>query len=1170
MKKPVSTFFLVFFLLFIFSSARAQFTLVYPMEGQVIGPSQTHFIWNRPAGFSEFRLEIYNNQLLTSSFYRSGLLTSDSTSVFGFTPGNAYWWRAVAYDAGGDSITSPVRSFVYFHPSVFAGLRIWLNAENGPNLGSGSSVLSWADISGNSFLFQQSNPSKRPVFNADPSGTATPSVYFNGALKSLAGNITLNATPVLQLFSFHRPAVTSGLGIVYELSPDFTGSPGGMIFYHDVPANTEVIGLNGNVGFDIIAATGVRDSIFFLYNVTFNRGSAGNEVSARINGAPLSASTLFNADNTNTFASDLLSIGARNAGSGLGFRGDLSEMILYENTLSIFQQQLVESYLHDHNSPPVCLGRDVVLDSVFCFTYVFNPPIHEYTAYLWSTGATTPSITVNNYGSYWLRTTDQLGRVSFDTIEFRPRLRLVPDTAVCPSDSVLMDLSSFYGGNQVIFQWYDGSYGNSHYIAAPGTYWVSVTDSSACFSYVDTFQVFQDTFALTASLGPDTALCSGNLLQLDQTAGPGAAYSWSTGSTDSVATVTTTGNYWIQATNILGCTLRDTVFITVLGQAPLVDFDVQAACINSPAIFTDQSSSSNNLQQWNWDFGDNTTSVQQHPTHAYAGLGTYAVRLSVTTDVGCTNDTLIMVTVHDKPTAQFIVSDTCERWGTRLYNQSIANEGSIVATHWDFGDLSTNADTSSQPLPVYSYPAQGIYQPQLIAFNSFGCADTADRIVHIQQGPVANFSYNKECFNDPVQFTNLSSVGSPLVLSSYMWNFTPSDSSVQINPVFTFTAMGSYPVTLLVGADNGCYHRITDTLVIDKYVNAGFLEPEDSVCRYLPYAFMDTSVSVNTTITSWAWRFDDQGNSSAQNPSFAFTEAGWQQVRLIVQSADNCVDSAKQLIFVKTPPVAGFSMNQQVGVPPLDVIFTNTSSPDVQQFQWDLGDGNSSLIPNPVHEYADTGSYNVMLVVTDGLGCSDTAYSSILVARPSYNVLLQGLICTNVNGYMQFATTLLNQSNLPLQEIEWRAGLDNQLQLSETWNGSLNPGQYLPYTFTGQTLITPGTEICCVQAYQVFSALGDSILQETICVPLINEFTVLEPYPNPSSGQTQMYIILPVAQKVELRLADNLGRLIWVNEFNGVQGVNTYTVDMSHLAAGGYHLAVYFQDQCIQKPLIRP
>ncbi|MCS6934042.1 MAG: gliding motility-associated C-terminal domain-containing protein [Chitinophagales bacterium] len=68
---------------------------------------------------------------------------------------------------------------------------------------------------------------------------------------------------------------------------------------------------------------------------------------------------------------------------------------------------------------------------------------------------------------------------------------------------------------------------------------------------------------------------------------------------------------------------------------------------NTTLQFTDISTSSlGSVASWAWNFGDGTTSNQQHPVHTYPGYGTYNVTLTITDITGCTNTYSHPVTIN--------------------------------------------------------------------------------------------------------------------------------------------------------------------------------------------------------------------------------------------------------------------------------------------------------------------------------------------------------------------------------------------------------------------------------------------------------------------------------------------------------------------------------------------
>ncbi|MFK7845850.1 MAG: FG-GAP-like repeat-containing protein [Rhodothermales bacterium] len=66
------------------------------------------------------------------------------------------------------------------------------------------------------------------------------------------------------------------------------------------------------------------------------------------------------------------------------------------------------------------------------------------------------------------------------------------------------------------------------------------------------------------------------------------------------------------------------------------------------ATMTDASTDSDGfIVLWAWDFGDGNTSSDENPVHTYAAYGTYTVSLTVTDDMGATDNTSSSVTLND-------------------------------------------------------------------------------------------------------------------------------------------------------------------------------------------------------------------------------------------------------------------------------------------------------------------------------------------------------------------------------------------------------------------------------------------------------------------------------------------------------------------------------------------
>lgn len=74
--------------------------------------------------------------------------------------------------------------------------------------------------------------------------------------------------------------------------------------------------------------------------------------------------------------------------------------------------------------------------------------------------------------------------------------------------------------------------------------------------------------------------------------------------------------------------------------------------------------------------------------------------------------------------------------------------------------------------------------------------------------------------------------------------------------------------------------------------------------------------------------------------------------------------------------VAAFSASPDSGCTTLQVTFTDESTGSgISSWSWDFGDGGTSSLPSPIHEYTTPGTYGVTLIVDNG-ACSDTLGSA--------------------------------------------------------------------------------------------------------------------------------------------------------------------------------------------------
>ncbi|MCK5732724.1 MAG: PKD domain-containing protein, partial [Candidatus Latescibacteria bacterium] len=160
---------------------------------------------------------------------------------------------------------------------------------------------------------------------------------------------------------------------------------------------------------------------------------------------------------------------------------------------------------------------------------------------------------------------------------------------------------------------------------------------------------------------------------------------------------------------------------------PVPDFSGTPAEGPSPldVQFTDESTGE--IDSWEWDFGDEGTSTEEHPIHEYMEAGIYTVCLTVSGPGGEDTETKVdHITVYEPCDAAFSGTPT---EGTKPLEVQFtdASTGEFDSWDWDFGDGGTS--TAQSPL-LYTYDEAGVYTVSLTVSGSGG-EDTERKVGYI-------------------------------------------------------------------------------------------------------------------------------------------------------------------------------------------------------------------------------------------------------------------------------------------------------------------------------------------------------------------------------------------------------------------------------------------------------
>lgn len=213
---------------------------------------------------------------------------------------------------------------------------------------------------------------------------------------------------------------------------------------------------------------------------------------------------------------------------------------------------VTDTIKNDDLAPPVitanrpttfCTGDSVVLSTASAF------------AYLWSTGATTQSITVKTTGSYTVTIFDALGSTGISvptqvTVNTKPNPVITGAPVICSGTPAILNAGAGYAA----YLWSNGVTTQTNSVTAAGIYTVIVTNASGCSatSAPDTVKTSTKPVPVISASGSTSNVCPGQSVTLD--AGAGAtAYLWSTSATSRTIVVSTAGSYTVTVTNNAGC-----------------------------------------------------------------------------------------------------------------------------------------------------------------------------------------------------------------------------------------------------------------------------------------------------------------------------------------------------------------------------------------------------------------------------------------------------------------------------------------------------------------------------------------------------------------------------------------------------------------------------------------
>ena len=313
---------------------------------------------------------------------------------------------------------------------------------------------------------------------------------------------------------------------------------------------------------------------------------------------------------------------------------------------------------------------------------------------------------------------------------------------------------------------------------------------------------------------------------------------------------------------------------------------------------------------------------------------------------------------------------------------------------WDFGDASDYSVIES-PRHIFIDPngLDRLYNASFVGYNQFGCSDTASIEIHLLATPQVDFIATPVKQTYPyrtVQLSNLTPPGN----WTYTWNFGDQKPSITGNPTsYMYDLPGDYVISLTAKGAN-CESIKRNTITIDPGIPLASFEPDTAGCAPLKVNFRNYSQNGS----QYQWDFGNGNQSTDFSPSTTYHDAGTYLVKLNVLNQFGVMATTERTIIVHPVPKAFFKpMPNLVKIPGQSVTFFNYSE-NGQDYLWDFGDGSVSPDAEPVHQYIQTGFFDVKLYVTSAEGCKDTLLMHNAVEAYSDGLKVPNAFMPSKNG----------------------------------------------------------------------------------------------------------------------------------------------------------------------------
>lgn len=348
---------------------------------------------------------------------------------------------------------------------------------------------------------------------------------------------------------------------------------------------------------------------------------------------------------------------------------------------------------------------------------------------------------------------------------------------------------------------------------------------------------------------------------------------------------------------------------------------------------------------------------------------------------------------------------------------------------------------------LQNYSSGNIYVPtwyKRIVYSGNSIDTSAAFAVSLKAKPLISIAVNNsnQCVNaNSFLFTDNTTYSSSF---TRLWNLGlgSNDTTRSANPTKSYNVSGSYNITYLAVADNGCRDSSSIVINVGSMPSVGFSSNNTSQCQGYAFIFSDTSKAINgSLVREWNFGAGPFDISTQINPTKNYSNPGTYSVKLKVNNY-GCIDSASKSVIVFAKPNPGFTVNNAVQcITNNNFAFADTTTFNNANRKWSFGNGDTANIANPNIVFNQPNTYTVKLILTSNNGCKDSVSKNVSVsAKPNPGFIINNASqCINGNSFVLYDTSKVD---LGLLSRTWFFGDGGSSSTSPVTKSYSNAGNY--------------------------------------------------------------------------------------------------------------------------------